>query len=111
MKILFLTAVQVYLKRGLYTNALVIIDRKLQAAPENPAWLFDKGLASIQVKAYDNAVTALNHLLSIEPTNSTALFNRAVAYLQGGQLDAARADYENLHQNFYQFRPDRLRAG
>ncbi len=99
-EILFLTAAQVYLKRGLYTNALVIIDRKLQAAPDDPAWLFNKGLASIQVKAYDNAIAAFDHLLSIEPANSTALFNRAVAYLQSGKLDAARADYESLHQTY-----------
>ncbi|MEI9863543.1 MAG: tetratricopeptide repeat protein [Limisphaerales bacterium] len=99
-EILFTTTVQVYLKRGLYTNALVIIDRKLQDAPDDPKWLFGKGLASIQVKAYDNAITAFNHLLTIEPTNSTALFNRAIAYLQSDRLDAARADYENLQQSY-----------
>jgi tetratricopeptide (TPR) repeat protein len=99
-EVLSVTAVQVYLKRGLYTNALVIIDRKLQAAPENPTWLFGKGFASIQIKKYDDAIAALTHLLSIQTTNYDALFNRAVAYLQSGQLDAARADYETLHQSF-----------
>ena len=97
---LSVTAVQVYLKRGLYTNALVIIDRKLQITPENPTWLFGKGFASIQIKKYDEAIPALTHLLSIQPTNNDALFNRAVAYLQSGQLDAAQGDYETLHQSF-----------
>jgi tetratricopeptide (TPR) repeat protein len=99
-EVLSVTAVQVYLKRGLYTNALTIIDRKLQTAPEDPTWLFGKGFASIQVKKYDDAIAALTHLLSIQTTNNDALFNRAVAYLQSGQLDAARADYETLHQSF-----------
>ncbi len=79
---------------------MVIIDRELRAAPEAPAWLFGKGLASIQLKAYDDAIVALNQLLVIEPTNSTALFNRAVAYLQSGQLDAARVDYQSLHESY-----------
>ena len=93
---LFVTAVQVYLKRGLYTNALAIIDRKLMVAPDDPMWLFGKGFASIQIKKYDEAIPALTHLLTIQPTNNDALFNRAVAYLQSDQLDAARADYEVL---------------
>jgi len=97
---LLVTAVQVYLKRGLYTNALVIIDRKLQTAPEDPTWLFGKGFADIQIKKYDDAIVALTRLLSIQSTNNDALFNRAVAYLQSGQLEAARADYSTLQQAF-----------
>ncbi len=87
-EVLFVTAVQIYLKRGLFTNAMTIIDRQLQAAPEDPTWLFGKGLASLQVKKYDDAIAALTSLLSIQPTNNDALFNRAVAYLQSGRLDA-----------------------
>jgi tetratricopeptide (TPR) repeat protein len=77
-----------------------IIDRKLQAAPDDPTWLFGKGYASIQIKAYDDAIAALTHLLSIQTTNNDALFNRAVAYLQSDQLDAARADYTKLGETF-----------
>jgi tetratricopeptide (TPR) repeat protein len=97
---LLITAVQVYLKRGLYTNALAIIDRKLRSAPEDPTWLFGKGFASIQIKDYNEAIPVLTHLLSIQPTNNDALFNRAVAYLQSGRLDAARADYEQLRESY-----------
>jgi tetratricopeptide (TPR) repeat protein len=92
--------VQVYLRRGLFTNAMAIIDRKLQVVPEDPTWLFGKGYASIQVKAYDDAIAALTHLLNIQTNNHEALFNRAVAYLQSGKLDAAQADYEKLGQSF-----------
>jgi tetratricopeptide (TPR) repeat protein len=97
---LLVIAAQVYIARGMFTNALVIIDRKLQATPDDPTWLFGKGYASIQIKAYDDAISALTHLLAIQTTNNTALFNRAVAYLQSGRLDDARADYEKLQQSF-----------
>ena len=98
--VLLVTAVQVYLKRGLFSNAMAIIDRKLQAAPEDPTWLFGKGYASIQTKAYDDAIAAFTHLLAIQTNNNEALFNRAVACLQSGKLDAAQADYEKLGQSF-----------
>ncbi|MDD5139524.1 MAG: tetratricopeptide repeat protein [Verrucomicrobiales bacterium] len=98
--VLLVTAVQIYLKRGLFSNALAIIDRKLEAAPEDPTWLFGKGFASIQTKAFDDAIAALTHLLTIQTTNNDALFNRAVAYLQSGRLDAARADYQQLQKAF-----------
>jgi tetratricopeptide (TPR) repeat protein len=99
-EVLWLTAAQVYLKLGLYTNALSIIDRKLQDAPEDPTWLFGKGFASIQIKNFNAGITALTHVLSIQTTNHDARFYRAIAYLQSGQLDAARADYEKLGQTF-----------
>ena len=104
-EVLWITAAQVYLRLGLFTNALSIIDRKLQDAPEDPIWLLGKGLASIQIKDYNAGIIALTHVLSIQTTNTDARFNRAVAYLQCGRLDEARADYEQLGQtitNSYQ---------
>jgi tetratricopeptide (TPR) repeat protein len=104
-EVLWATAVQLYLNFGLYTNALSIIDRKLQDAPEDPTWLLGKGFASIQIKDYDAGIIAMTHVLSIQTTNNEARFSRAVAYLQSGQFDAARADYEKLGQtvtNSYQ---------
>ena len=97
---LLVIATQIYVRLGLFTNALAIIDRKLQANPDDPAWLFGKGYASIQIKDYNSAITALTHLLAIQTTNNDALFNRAVAYLQSDRLDAARADYEKLQESF-----------
>jgi tetratricopeptide (TPR) repeat protein len=93
-------AAQIYVRRGLLTNALIIIDRRLQSAPDDPAWLFGKGLASVQTKAYDDAIAAFTHLLSIQTNNYDARFNRAIANLQSDRLDAARSDYEQLQQTF-----------
>jgi tetratricopeptide (TPR) repeat protein len=92
--------VQAYLARGLFTNALEIIDQKLRRTPDDPAWLFSKGFASMQIKAYDDAVTALTRVLSLQSTNNGARFDRAITYLNSDQLDAARADYLTLQQSF-----------
>jgi len=91
--------VQAYVNNNLLTNALALIDDKLQITPEDPVWLFNKGYISIQLKTYDRAIDALSRVLSIQTTNNNALFDRAIAYLNSGQLDAARADYTTLQQS------------
>jgi len=90
---------QAYLNHGLFTNALGIIDRQLKLAPNDPAWLFNRGIVSIQLKAYDDAIDALSRVLSIQTNNNNARLERAVAYLNSDKLDAARADYKALQQS------------
>ena len=92
--------VQAYLNHGLFTNALAIIDRQLKLAPNEPVWLFNRGNASIQLKAYDDAIDAFTRVLATQTNNPTALFYRAQARLDSGKLDAARADYKTLQQSF-----------
>ncbi len=95
---LIAAAAQAYMMHGLFTNALGVIDRKLKAAPDDPAWLYSKGYVSIQLKDYNAAITALNRVLAIQTNNTDALFNRAIANLDSDRLDAARADYLRLQQ-------------
>ncbi|HTV75649.1 MAG TPA: tetratricopeptide repeat protein, partial [Candidatus Baltobacteraceae bacterium] len=97
---LLVTAAQVYLARGLYANALAVINHKLEFTPDDPTWLFSKGFVSIQLKDYDTAVAALTRVLSMDTNNPQALYNRAIAYLDSGRLDAARADYATLQKNY-----------
>ena len=97
---LLIAAAQAYASRGLFTNALAVIDRKLRLTPDDPTWLFGKGYASIQAGAYDEAITALTRLLALQTNNTDALFNRAIARLKSDQLDAARADYQALQGTF-----------
>jgi tetratricopeptide (TPR) repeat protein len=97
---LLATAAQAYLARGLFTNALAVINHKLQSAPDDPAWLFSKGYVFMQLKNYDDAIATLTRVLSIQTNNPQALFNRALANLDSDRLDAARADYETLGQTF-----------
>jgi tetratricopeptide (TPR) repeat protein len=97
---LLFTAAQAYLSRGLFTNALAVINRRLEISPDDPAWLFSKGYVSVQLKNYDDGIAALTRVLSIETNNPHALFNRAVANLASDKLDDARADYEALRQTY-----------
>jgi tetratricopeptide (TPR) repeat protein len=92
--------VQVYLGHGLFTNALVIIDRQLKLAPNDPDWLFNRGNVFFQLKAYDDAIATFTRVLTILTNNPSVLFNRALACLDSGKLDAARADYKTLQQSF-----------
>jgi tetratricopeptide (TPR) repeat protein len=97
---LLIATAKVYASHGLYTNAMVIIDRKLALTPDDPTWLFAEGYTSIQMTNYPVAITALTRLLTIQTNNPDALFNRAIANLKGGRLDAARADYQQLQLTF-----------
>jgi tetratricopeptide (TPR) repeat protein len=95
---LLTAAVQAFVMRGLFTNAVAVIDRKLKMAPDEPTWLFGKGYVCMQLHAYDDATAAFTRVLAIQTNNSDARFNRALAYLDSGKLDAARADYRRLQQ-------------
>jgi tetratricopeptide (TPR) repeat protein len=97
---LLATVAQAYMARGLFQNALAIINRKLKSAPDDPAWLFSKGYVFIQLKDYDAAIAALTRVLSIQTNNPPALFNRALANLDSDKLDAALADYETLGRTY-----------
>jgi len=95
---LLTATVQVFVMRGLFTNALAVIDRKLKTAPDEQPWLFAKGYVCIQLHAYDAAIAALTRVLDVQTNYTDARFNRALAYLDSGNLDAARADYRELQQ-------------
>ncbi len=97
---LLLAATQIYVARGLFPNALAVIDRKLEATPDDPAWLLGKGSVCLELKDYDTAIAALDRVLALQTTNSQALYCRANAYLAGGKLDAALADYKKLQNSF-----------
>jgi tetratricopeptide (TPR) repeat protein len=97
---LLVTATQFFVAKGLYTNALAVIDSRLRDLPDDPDWLVSKSYVYLQLKDYHRAVPVLNQILSQQADNSTALFNRAIAYLSMGKLDEALADYEKLNRTF-----------
>lgn len=97
---LLATAAQFFVAKGLYTNALKVINARLRDLPDDPNWLFSKSYVYLQIKDYDKAIPVLSQILSQQADNNTALFNRAIAYLSAGKLDDARADYEKLNQTF-----------
>jgi tetratricopeptide (TPR) repeat protein len=97
---LLASATQAYLMRGLFANALGVIDRRLRLVPDDPAWLYTKGYVSIQLKNYETAITVLSRVLAMQTNNNDALFNRAIANLDSEHLDAARADYLRLQRSY-----------
>ncbi len=97
---LLTSATQSLFMRGLYTNALHVINRKLDRVPNDPQWLFGKGFASLQIHAYDDAIAAFSHILEIQTNNPDALYNRAFAYYQSDHLNEARADFRQLQTTF-----------
>jgi tetratricopeptide (TPR) repeat protein len=97
---LLTVAAQFFVAKGLYTNALTVIDSRLRDLPDDPDWLFSKSYVYLQLKDYNRAIPVLNQILSQQADNNTALFNRAIAYLGAGKLDEARVDYEKLDRTF-----------
>ncbi|MDE3066591.1 MAG: tetratricopeptide repeat protein [Verrucomicrobiota bacterium] len=98
--LLLATASKLYMNAGLYPDALALLDRGLQLSSNSPVWLLNKGYVCIQLKKYKDAVAALTGVLAVETNNPTALFNRAIANLDSDQLDAARADYQTLIEQY-----------
>lgn len=99
-EMLLTAAVQVFMLRGLYTNALHVIDTKLARTPDDVTWLFGKGYASIQIGAFEESIKAMSRVLTIQTNDDSARFNRALAYLRNDQLDKSRADYAQLQSSY-----------
>jgi tetratricopeptide (TPR) repeat protein len=97
---LLIAAAKAYTMRGLFTNALKVVDLKLKSAPDDPVWLLNHGYLRFQSKHYDEAVADLNRVLALQSTNLQALYFRASAYLAGDNLAAARTDYETLQRSY-----------
>ena len=84
---------------GSFSNALRIVERQLQSAPDNFAALANKGSLLILSGDFSNAIPPFTRSLAV--TNSYgARLGRAKAYLQIGRLDAAEADYQELRRAF-----------
>jgi tetratricopeptide (TPR) repeat protein len=93
---LLVNAVRVYLYHGMYSEALVVANRKLSLSPDDPNWLLNKGYIDNKLKKYHDAIAVLNSVLAMQTNNLDALFQRANAYFNTSNFDAARADFEKL---------------
>jgi tetratricopeptide (TPR) repeat protein len=97
---LLTTAVQVYLTQGLYTNALRVIQLRLDHAPNDPVWLYGQAITYMRMPDYDRAIASLTRVLTLQTNNYDALLNRALACLNTGKLEAARADYLQVQKAY-----------
>ena len=96
---LFLTVEEVYASRGMYSNALAVVNRKLDTSPDDPRWLYIKGAIYNLQKKYDDAIEMMNRVLALQKDNNEAFYQRGVAYLGNGKLDEAHADFEKIQES------------
>ena len=82
-----------------YPDALRLIDRRLEAAPNDAVALANKGNILILTGNFSNAIPPLTLALSLTNTYA-ARYNRALAYLRTDRLDAAEADYQEILRAF-----------
>ena len=89
-------AVQTCIGFGDFTNALMVIEKRLGMNPDDVPSLVTDGLVHLRLGNSDLAIPPLNRAISLQPTNSDARLFRAVAYLQTTNLEDATLDYETL---------------
>jgi len=75
------------------SNALRLADRELEARPDNPQALADKGILYMRAGQFSNAIPVFTRLMSLTNTYVGRMY-RAQAYMQDRQWEAAAADYQ-----------------
>ena len=94
------SAVKLCLRRGHYTVALEMLDQLLVREPNNPEFVLNKGIVQMELWQFRAAIVTLTQSLSLDPSNPDARIRRASCCLHAGQLDTARADYQELLSDF-----------
>jgi len=89
-------AAGLYSQTAQFEKEVALLEEMLNREPNRPDLLCRKGLAQMQLGRYDAAVATLTSALGIAPRNENARLLRAVACLGANQLEAARADYQEL---------------
>lgn len=92
-------AVAAFIMHGSRSEAVRIIDRRLQLAPNDAEVLASKGMLHLLMGQYSNAIPPLTHALSLTNTYEIRR-NLALAYLRTGQLDAAEAECKAILEAF-----------
>jgi tetratricopeptide (TPR) repeat protein len=91
-----LVASEIHARNQQFEAGLALVEELLKRAPNRPDLLARKGLIQLQLSKYEAATMTLTTALSLVPRNDEVRLYRAVAYLGVGQLEAARADYQEL---------------
>jgi len=82
-----------------FEAGLALLETVLEREPNRPDLLARKGLAQLQLSHFDDAIRSLTTALSLTPHDDNARLYRAIACLGASQLEAARADYQELLKN------------
>lgn len=87
---------EIYLLSRRFTNALVVTEAALKAAPAYPRALVNKGGILIQLKQFEAALAPLDKLIELQPGHPVAHLNRAMALMNLKRFDDAAKDYRKL---------------
>ena len=80
--------------RGEFEQALTAVTRACELAPENPDYLYQRGLVYGQLKQPAAAITDFDQSLKLKPNNLRALIARAQLLIKRGDNDLAAADLD-----------------
>ncbi|MDQ6632043.1 MAG: tetratricopeptide repeat protein [Verrucomicrobiota bacterium] len=87
---------QFYFSSGHYTNALPILEQRLQTNSSDVNALLNKGFIFFQSKNYAQALTNFNRVSQLQPGNETALLQKSDLYIQTTNYDKAIAALDEL---------------
>ncbi len=90
---------EIYINFGQFTNAVKLLDRRIQLDPDNPVLKIDKGFCLIQMQDFEAALAPLSQALSIT-NHPIARLNRGIALLKTERFKEAKADYEAIQKEF-----------
>jgi protein O-GlcNAc transferase len=80
-------------QRGIYDDALALIDRAVSIEPRNADFLNSRGIILQTLGRLDDALASYDAALSIEPRRAQVLYNRGIVLNATGRFDEALASY------------------
>jgi len=90
------TLVEIYLRFRRESDAVKVMEERLQTQPDDVAALVNFGGLKMRVGQFAEALQTTDRALSIEPRNEDARFNRALIYTAMSRWDAAQRDFQFL---------------
>ncbi len=95
--------VQVLYKRHRYSDALSELDRLLQDAPDNPAYIAMRAANLVEISQHTEAIELFQKVLSIEPSNHAVRLSLGHAQRAIGQQQTAIETYQSIDEQAEQF--------
>jgi len=83
-----------FASRREFDQALTALTRACELAPENPEYLYERGMVYWQMKQPAPAMADFDQALKLKPANLPVLIARAQLLLQRGDKDLAAADLD-----------------
>ena len=96
------------LEQEQYEQAIVLLERVVEAAPEVTIAHIDLGIAYARLDDMERAEESLQKALELNPRHPVAHNEMGMLYRRTGRFDAARSSYENALATHPQFHYARL---